>query len=283
VTTSTPLATSAPSAPQAMGANGSPEGLAGSVSTGTSGEVNAPLPLGDIRLPVQNARGHWLVVHFAAGYCPTCDDDARNLDEIATVSHPQGVMTMVITMGDEAEWRAHAGSEVSVVEDPELAQQYAGKTALVDPEGHVRELSEQTPSAAEIERVVGSAARSPVDVSVATESDAIVVKLAIADGHHVMSATPTRPEYFGLRVSFPSKAGVHVGEPQYPRDGERAVSAGDVVNVYSGTVAVRVPYTVDQGAAGRVQLDGTVRYQACTDKDCQFPADAPVVAVVDAR
>ena len=109
------------------------------------------------------------------------------------------------------------------------------------------------------------------------------VKLSMLPGYRVMSNVPTRPEYFALRVKLHDKNGVVAGAAVFPPS-VRAVSAGEEVSVYAGNVVVQVPITARADAErGRVDLDGDVRYQACTDKVCLFPVDARLKAVVVVR
>ncbi len=276
--------TAGPSLAATVAGQGTPEGVAGTVSVTRGRTAAEPLPLGDLKLGPR--RGHWLVLHFAAGYCPTCNDVARDLDEIASLTRPQGVITIVVTPKDTSEWERHL-SDVRVEEYGE-AGRYAGETAVVDPQGRVRLLTSESPSPSRIAELTSSGAqREPVRVAVDAgaavhpgDSGVIAVTFTTAPGHRVMSHEPSRPEYFALDVAFATKDGLKLEQPLYPPS-QIALTAGDNVSVYAGKFVVRVPFTVAAAAAAdRLELRGTVRYQACTDRVCLFPVIAHPKATV---
>jgi hypothetical protein len=262
--------------------------LRGSLMVDERGNPMPPIPIADLNLG-GDARGHWLVVHFAHGWCPTCDQVASNLDQIASLSRPQGVITVVVT-ADLPAWRRKVAEDIAVVDQATLAEQYAGQTAIVDPGGGLHLLTSTMPEPSQVESMVASnAVKEPVRVTVSsTPVDAgghgsIAVTFEVAAGHHVMSHEPSRPNYFALRVSGRDRGGVRVGEATYPPS-ESAMTAGDTVAVNSGKFVVAVPFTVDMSTPpGPVTVPLDVRYQACTDRVCLFPVDAHPKAVVDVR
>ena len=259
--------------------------LRGTVSTDRHGMPGGPIPIGDLRL--DDARGHWLVIHFAHGWCPTCDDTARDLDQIAVVSRPQGVITLVVT-ADSSAWTPKVAPAIDVVENAPLAEHYEGQTAVVDPQGRVHVLSAKAPAPTEIEQIVSPhATRNPVqvfaNVTSANGTGSIAMTFIAAPGYHVMSATPTRSEFFALRVHVRDRGPVHVDKPLYPSE-QFATSAGDRVSVYTGKFVVAVPFTVDANAPpGLVELPADVRFQACSDRVCLFPTTAHPKVVVDVK
>lgn len=121
-----------------------------------------------------------------------------------------------------------------------------------------------------------------VQVSVASltvtagSSAEAVVNLTIAPTWHV-NANPPSPDMIPTTVTVVTAAGATVGKVVYPPATERKLSfSEDVVRVWDGTVAVKVPITVAADApSGRVKLSGTLKFQSCNDQVCLPPARIP--------
>jgi len=53
--------------------------------------------------------------------------------------------------------------------------------------------------------------------------------------------------------------------------------AKKAISVYDGVNVIKLRIRVDRGAApGSIALQGMVIYQACNDKECLPPAEAPI-------
>jgi peroxiredoxin len=244
-------------------------------------------------LALSSLRGSWVLLHFTASWCPYCDSEIAHLGEIADRYAERGVKVVLVDEKEpEAQWRAYAQSHVSksVIavrdEDGSAALRYApphaqpsfadrsqvvlDATLIVDPDGVIRLFL--LPDSAHFDPTF-VAVRSELDrllaadvVHVALQAPAqsqkLVAVLDVAPGYHVMSHTPTEPQYIPTRIEAVAE-GVTFGEPIYP--------PGDT---YERTARVVLPYVApanasDETASRRVAV--TVSYQACTASRCLFP------------
>jgi peroxiredoxin len=113
------------------------------------------------------------------------------------------------------------------------------------------------------------------------ESGALTIALSIAPGYHVMSNHPSDPSYIPTRVHFEDAAGVTWEEPQYPSPMPFRLE-GRSIDTFQGKTLVRVPFRVAPDAAPAPRrIEGTVRYQACTEGSCLFPVTRQVTATIE--
>jgi len=243
---------------------------------------------------LSSLRGSWVVMHFTASWCPYCDSEIAHLGEMADGYAARGVKVVLVDEKEpEAHWRAYAAGHVakSVVgvrdEDGSAALRYAppraqpsfadrsqvalDATLIVDPEGIIRLFL--LPDSAHFDPTF-VAVRGELDrmlaadvVHVALSSSpgkALVATLDVAPGYHVMSHTPSEPEYVPTRVE--ADAGdVAFGEPTYPRG-----------PTYERSARVVVPYVAPKAGTRLVAV--TVSYQACTASRCLFPTKRRIEA-----
>jgi len=137
-----------------------------------------------------------------------------------------------------------------------------GPTALLAPQDVVRVNVPTTPS-------IGRG-----------ESGELEVHLAIADGYHVMSDQPSRPNYIATVVTFADAPGIEWGETAYPPP--TPFRLGDeTIRTFEGEIVLGVPLRVSTDAEpGPRELDGEIRYQACTIGSCLFPITIPIRATL---
>jgi peroxiredoxin len=106
-------------------------------------------------------RGHWVVLHFTASWCPFCDAEVEHLGELADAYLSRGVTVVLIGIKEEAtHWgeysAAHVARSVVVLDDEDgaVSKKYAPPHAqpsfqdraqvmldtsvIVDPEGKIR-------------------------------------------------------------------------------------------------------------------------------------------------
>ncbi len=116
---------------------------------------------------------------------------------------------------------------------------------------------------------------------VAGESGEVLVKLHVASGYHVMSNTPSAPNYIATRVAVSDREGVTAGNARFPA--AQAFQLTDKsISTFFGDVDVRVPVTIAKDATpGERAVQGTVRYQACTESSCLLPVTRPFEAKVN--
>ena len=135
--------------------------------------------------------------------------------------------------------------------------------------------------------------RAPSRLTVAFSTDAapvvpgrsVTLRLVMtpAPGIHVYA--PGNPDYIPVSVTLRLPAGVHADPAVYP-PGEDYVfgELKEIVKAYTRPFEVRQRITVTRAAArsagSALTIDGSVRYQACTDKVCFPPATAPVSLTV---
>jgi peroxiredoxin len=116
----------------------------------------------------------------------------------------------------------------------------------------------------------------------AGETGDLMVILTIAPGYHVMSDHPSDPVFIPTRVSFRDADGLTWGEPRYPPPEPFRV-AQDSIATFEGRTVVSLPFTMSKAAApSRRTVEGTVRYQACTEGSCLFPVTRRITATIDA-
>ena len=104
------------------------------------------------------------------------------------------------------------------------------------------------------------------------------VRLVVGSGFHVNSHTPKSELLIPTVAKLePQDAGVRVEPVEYPRGTSYrfATDPGEVLDVYTGAVVLRVPVIA---AAGDHVLQGTLRYQACDQRSC-FPPKTLVLMV----
>lgn len=177
---------------------------------------------------------------------------------------------------------------------PDRSQVVLDATLILDPSGRIRLFlfpdsahfdPRFTAVRAELDRMVGPADVLPPERVVAVDAPPIElspgargevkVTLAIADGYHVMSNAPSKPNYVATRVALDPSEGLALGAPSYPSPSQLAL-AGEPIATFARSLEVTVPIELADGASpGDRELRGTVRYQACTSTRCLFPTTQP--------
>ena len=135
--------------------------------------------------------------------------------------------------------------------------------------------------------------RAPSRLTVAFSADAgpivpgrsLTLRLAMTPAAGIHVYAPGNPDYIPVSITLQLPAGVQADPAVYP-PGEDYVfgELKEIVKVYSRPFEVRQRITVTRAAAraagSALTIDGSVRYQACTDKVCFPPATAPVSLTV---
>lgn len=111
------------------------------------------------------------------------------------------------------------------------------------------------------------------------DSATVIIPFVVADGYHIQ-ANPASSEFLiptELRVT--GTPGISLGGIAYPAKKDfRLEGDDDVLWTYAGADTITAIITVaDTVAAGRREVTGSLRYQACDAKRCLFPAEVPVV------
>jgi DsbC/DsbD-like thiol-disulfide interchange protein len=125
-----------------------------------------------------------------------------------------------------------------------------------------------------------SVAASHVTVSAVTDSDEYVrwqetrlhVVFAVGNGWHVYGR-PIPDGYTPITVEVDSIPEVAVGPPEYPPTHPFKVEGlGEEFQVNEGRFEILVPFAVNVSPGhGSVDLDISVRYQACSESECLPP------------
>jgi DsbC/DsbD-like thiol-disulfide interchange protein len=105
---------------------------------------------------------------------------------------------------------------------------------------------------------------------------AVVVK--IATGYHMNSHKPSDSYLIPTTLTPQLPAGFTLAEANYPagRDEKFPFSPDKPLNVYSGSVTLRLRLTAENGAAlGATTIPVTLRFQACNLSACLPPVKVP--------
>lgn len=139
--------------------------------------------------------------------------------------------------------------------------------------------SAQIPNAKD---VVTSAAYTSFDPVAPGKDFQIAVVLKIRDGYHI-NARKTTLDYLiptDLKLELP--AGFKAAEVNYPEGALKSFSfstKGEKLNVYTGTVILRVRVTPASGVGlGAQHIPLKLRYQACSESICLPPVRQDVEA-----
>jgi len=111
----------------------------------------------------------------------------------------------------------------------------------------------------------------------------IAIQVVVKPGYHVQANPVENPSLIPITLKIDGAGPVSVGEPLYPA-AKRLRLPGDSHDlvVYDGAFAIALPVKVgrDATAGTTIPLKGSLRYQACNDSHCLFPATLPVVISV---
>jgi thiol:disulfide interchange protein DsbD len=104
----------------------------------------------------------------------------------------------------------------------------------------------------------------------------VAVEMTVGPGWHVNSHTPAEKFLIPTDVDLSATAGT-LSPVRYPPHVERRFEfAGGVLRVYEGTVRFETELALPADAGGQVTLAGTVRFQACNERQCFPPSKIPV-------
>lgn len=112
-----------------------------------------------------------------------------------------------------------------------------------------------------------------------TEFQAAIV-VDIARGYHMNSNKPTDPYLIPTTLKAEMPAGIELRDTIYPagKMEKFSFSPDKPLNVYTGSVTLRLRLAVQEGAAlGAATIPVTLRYQACNDSACLPPVKVPVI------
>ena len=110
------------------------------------------------------------------------------------------------------------------------------------------------------------------------ETKGAKITLTVVEGLHVQSNPASQPNLIPTTLKVQPKGTIEVGSPSYPVGKPyRLEGATHDIMTYDGTFEITIPITANPNAGpSKIQLSGTVRYQACNPKTCFFPTTLPI-------
>jgi hypothetical protein len=111
----------------------------------------------------------------------------------------------------------------------------------------------------------------------------IAVVMKIRDGYHVNAREPTFDYLIATDLKAEVPAGFKTGAVSYPKGTLHKFNftKDKPLNVYTDTVVLRLPVTVERDAPlGEQHIALKLHYQACSSDVCLPPATLPVDAVI---
>ncbi|NBX76852.1 MAG: hypothetical protein EBQ92_09880 [Proteobacteria bacterium] len=105
-----------------------------------------------------------------------------------------------------------------------------------------------------------------------------VIPASVLKGHHIQANPATLPNLIATELTVEPLEGLVVGKMTYPKSKPwKLKTASKVIQTYEGNVVLKVNLASNNLKPGNYQLKGSLRYQACDEKNCFFPTSAPVV------
>jgi DsbC/DsbD-like thiol-disulfide interchange protein len=129
--------------------------------------------------------------------------------------------------------------------------------------------------------VVTIQAPKPVTLAAGGVAEAPIT-VVVAEGYHIQ-ANPASSEFLvPARLELKARGGVRPGQPAYPRGQPyRLAGTSSDLMTYKGPFEIVVPLKASESARpGSRILQGVLRYQACDEGTCLFPASIPVELTV---
>ncbi len=117
----------------------------------------------------------------------------------------------------------------------------------------------------------------PVAVSKGSKAEALIPVRVVA-GFHVQANPASNPQLIPTKLELPASPGLSIGSPIYPEGKSyRLQGSPTELKTYDGQFVIRVPITLTgKMTSNSVVLTGKLKFQACNDKICFFPANVPV-------
>lgn len=121
------------------------------------------------------------------------------------------------------------------------------------------------------------------DEAGAGETVELSVRLEIAEGFHIQANPASEPYLIPAVLELEATDGLEPAPPVYPPGtAYRIQGADEDLSTYAGSLAIRVPLTVDPEARpGGRTLRGSFRYQACDARHCLAPTTIAVESSID--
>lgn len=113
------------------------------------------------------------------------------------------------------------------------------------------------------------------------QTQEVQVPGTVLKGHHIQANPATLPNLIATELGFEKLEGLEVSSPTYPQSKPwKLNSAGKVIQTYEGSFLIKVGLTAKNLQPGKYEIKGSLRYQACDEKNCFFPTSVPVTIPV---
>lgn len=105
-----------------------------------------------------------------------------------------------------------------------------------------------------------------------------VVTSTVGQGYHVQANPVSQPNLVATVLVLEPAEGFEVGEITYPEGKTYRLQNSDRdLKTYEGNFDVKVSIKASETAkAGKAEVKGKLKFQACNDKICFFPTSVPV-------
>ncbi len=106
------------------------------------------------------------------------------------------------------------------------------------------------------------------------QSCKVIVLVDVREGWHINQNPPQPENLIPTKFSMKSKLRSSLGEIAYPEGKPfRALGSKEPLLIYENQVAIRGVISVPEDAAGQMEeMELTLDYQACNDRECKAPA-----------
>jgi hypothetical protein len=123
---------------------------------------------------------------------------------------------------------------------------------------------------------------APVQLSVGSATS-VLVPVEVASGFRVQANPASNQFLVPLELALETVDGLEFGDPVYPKGHPYRLHGTDEdLSTYHGDIEIAVPVNATESApAGRRDIHGELRFQACNSRVCLFPSSVRVTFQVD--
>lgn len=113
----------------------------------------------------------------------------------------------------------------------------------------------------------------------------VIIPVVVEKELHVQSNPASNPRLIATILEVSESDGIKPGTPVYPAGKPyRLQGAASEISVYGGKFEIKLPlFALASASAGKHQIQGKLKFQACNDKICFFPSNVPVVIPIHVK
>lgn len=113
------------------------------------------------------------------------------------------------------------------------------------------------------------------------QSADVSIPATVLRGHHIQANPATLPNLIATELFVEPMEGLAIGKMTYPKSKAwKLKTANTVIQTYEGDVVLKINLASTGLKPGNYQVKGSLKYQACDERNCFFPTAAPVVIPV---